>query len=423
MSDLAPLHRRLRRALVLATLLPACTSAGDESKTTKQADDAKKVDADGKQADADGKQPEPEPPTTAVKIDHDPPPPEMNFPPCPSGNWCGPKALVEPLRRKDLAVPVEDVEGCPGAIQGNAEIDVAKFADHPGLPLNGAMISTIDPVATKAKRAAGEADTCCYAWMELCPGGRPLLVDGRPVFASLRSGSDWSAKLPATKVQPPAALRSRIADEWLGDALAEHASIASFRRARAELVAIGAPEALISACERAAEDEVEHARLCFGLAERFSGRSLAPGELLQPAPRGGGPIAVALDTFVEGCVGETIAAACARRAATLADDPVVRGVLERIADDEGEHAALAWATIAWLVEREGPAIVAALRERAELLRAEEPSPSTIEPDAIELQAQGRLDQHEIARVRAQAWRELIDPLLAELRPSPTHVAA
>jgi hypothetical protein len=416
MSDLAPLHRRLRRALVLATLLPACTSTStvDEAKPPKKVDDVKAEDVKAEVEVEDA-------PTTAIVEPPPPPPPpeEMNFPPCPGGAWCGPKALVEPLRRKDMAFPVEDVEGCPGAIQGNNAIDQAAFTDYPGLPLDGSMLANVDGVATKARRAACEAETCCYGWMQLCPGGRPLLIESVPVVASLRAGDDWSADLPALTIEPPASLRQRIADEWLRDASSEHASIASFVRARAELAAIGAPEALLNACDRAAADEVEHARLCFGLAAQLSGRSLAPDDLELPTPRGGSAIDVALDTFVEGCVGETIAAACARRSASLAADPVVRAVLERIADDETEHAALAWRTIAWVTEREGSRVLVALRERAKQMRTSEPESIPEDPDAAELHAQGRLDRAELARVRAQVWRELIDPLLAELATRPT----
>ncbi len=420
MSDLAPLHRRLQRALVLATLLPACTATNDDAKTTKKAD-AKS------EPNTSAKEPVVEPPTTAIAVVDDPPPEpiptEMNFPPCPSGQWCGPKALVEPLRRTDLNTPIDDVEGCPGAIQGTNELDPSKFAEHPGLPLNGAMLANIDPVATKAKRAAGDAETCCYGWMELCPGGRPLLVEGLPLVAGLRSGSDWSAALPAFELESmPAELGTAIAEAWLRDGLTEHASITSFVRARAELAAIGAPEVLLAACDRAAADEVEHARLCFALAERYGAGSLAPRELPELAPRGGGPIAVALSTFVEGCVGETIAAACARRAASSTSNMVVRAVLERIADDESEHAALAWRTIAWLVEREGPRVLAAIAELADSIRAgsmrsDDPA-EPAEPEAALLHAQGRLDRRELARVRAQVWRELIDPLLAQLAARP-----
>ncbi len=419
MSDLGPLHRRLRRALdissliVCASLVPACASKTDD--TSKGRD--KQADQTDGNTQTSAKPPEPpleDAPTTAV-----PPDPEIMLPSCPSGKWCGPKALIEPLRRSDLNTPIEDVEGCPGAIQGTNEIDESKFASHPGLPLHGGMVANIDPEATKAKRAGGEPDTCCYAWTELCPGGRPLLIDGRPRVASLRAGSEWSAELPelAGIAELPDQVRTRVAQAWLRDALTEHASIASFMRARAELAAIAAPSSLLDACERAAADEVEHARLCFGLAERVGGRSLAPGELLVPSPRGGGPLAVALDTFIEGCVGETVAAACARRAAALTSDPVVRGVLERIADDETEHAALAWRTIAWLVEREGTSISTALRERANELRPVEHDSLAPDPDAALLHAQGRLDRRELSRTRARVWRELIDPLLGELAPA------
>ena len=211
MTDLASLHRRLRRALdvssllVLGALAPACASTQeqDSSAQTKSKTADAKVDAkveDGKTADTKNT-----PPPDPTPPDPTPPEPEnIRMPSCPTGSWCGPRALVEPLRRGDLATLPADFEGCPGALHGGNDIDPKPFEGHEGLPLNGAMVADVNPEKTKAKREAGEADACCYEWIELCPGGRPLLVDGRPWIARLRAGRRWSAQLPEAPPPPPA---------------------------------------------------------------------------------------------------------------------------------------------------------------------------------------------------------------------------
>ena len=51
-------------------------------------------------------------------------------------------------------------------------------------------------------------------------------------------------------------LRSAVADAWVRDALAEHASVASFARCMLELMSVGAPPQLLSAAALAANDEV-----------------------------------------------------------------------------------------------------------------------------------------------------------------------
>lgn len=76
--------------------------------------------------------------------------------------------------------------------------------------------------------------------------------------------------------------------------------------------------------------------------------------------------------------------------------------------------------IAWLVHREGTHVLAAIVARAQELR---PRPLALPPegpDAALLRAHGRLDDRTLALTRALAWRELIDPLLAELHASPGH---
>jgi len=424
MTDLAPLHRRLRRALDLSSLLmlgalaPACASTQDQDTTGKT--EATKTEV----TKTETTKPDPtklEPiKTTAPQVDPEPPEPspdpDMYLPRCPTVDWCGSRTLIEAMRPTDITALPPAVEGCLSMIQRKEKLDPKLLAGQEPPPPDTTDIASIDAEATKAKRAAGDATSCCYEWTIPCPGGRPLLIDGHPWLASLRAGHAWSTPLPASPISPtlPDHVRERIAEGWLRDGLSEHASIASFDRARAELDAIEAPPELLRACEQAAKDEVEHTCLCFSLAKRFSGRGFEPTALPKVAPRGGDALAVALDTFVEGCIGETIAAACARRAASLATDPVIQEVLDEIAYDETEHAALAWRTIAWIIKREGPHVLAAILEVARELYPRPAATPPVDPDAALLLAYGRLDDRTLAQTRALAWRDLIEPLLAEL---------
>jgi demethoxyubiquinone hydroxylase (CLK1/Coq7/Cat5 family) len=145
---------------------------------------------------------------------------------------------------------------------------------------------------------------------------------------------------------------------WLRDARMEHASVTSFLRAALELRGVGAPATLVDACARAAHDERRHAAMCLDLAQRLSGRALQLGPLPEPVARPGGLAAVLCRTFTEGCVAETIAAHLAACAAARTDDPRIRSVLTQIADDEADHAALAWTTLGWGL----PRLPAAARE-------------------------------------------------------------
>jgi rubrerythrin len=109
-------------------------------------------------------------------------------------------------------------------------------------------------------------------------------------------------------------------------------------------------------------DETRHARLCYGLAARYSGDARGPGPLdVTGALADSALLAVVERAVLEGCIGETQAAVVAAWAAELATDPVVREVLDRIAEDETRHAALAFDFVAWASERD--ATVRSLVER------------------------------------------------------------
>jgi len=224
-----------------------------------------------------------------------------------------------------------------------------------------------------------------------------------------------------------AAERAALGRLWLADALSEHASIASFARATLELMAVGAPPELLRGCQRAALEEVRHAELCFRLARRFSGRALDPGVLPAPAARSGGLPAVARDTFLEGCVAETVAAHQSTHALDAVRDGEVRAVLARIVRDEMRHAELAWRTVAWAVREGGASVLAvvrwvATRARAALRWRWTPGPGW--PRGLSrasMAAYGRLEPAVEAACERAAWRELIEPALALLGGS--HEAA
>ena len=59
-------------------------------------------------------------------------------------------------------------------------------------------------------------------------------------------------------------------DEYIMQGVAEHTSVASFNRVSLQLMAFGAPAFLLHATMSAAQDEITHAQLMFGFAEKIS---------------------------------------------------------------------------------------------------------------------------------------------------------
>jgi len=225
----------------------------------------------------------------------------------------------------------------------------------------------------------GPEDACCYVVRVTpvyCVGGRPFVDEaGEMILAppTLREG--WVSRASAPT---GAASRERLAAAWLEDALFEHASVASFARHALELLAVGAPAELVRDALRAADDEVEHARLCFALASRYAGSALGPGAL----PIGRPEIRRDLGSLAEhvareGCINETVAAHLAEYARVGTTDAAARAALERIAEDEAAHARLAWRTLRWAIARGGDDVRARVqRVFAELEQAFAAEPRT-----------------------------------------------
>ncbi|MFO7561119.1 MAG: ferritin-like domain-containing protein [Enhygromyxa sp.] len=364
---------------------------------------------------------------------------------CPAGDWCG-----SPADARLFAVEhIPDQLGCPSKIIAKPETTNALKKTEKrweGLSFHPMMQGRLMTSVTKERREQGDAEICCYHWFEYC-SGRPLLDGETMIVAPLRPGSSWScdpAEVAAPSDRPDSAidpqLRARLGELWVEDARMEHASIAAFERATLELMAMAAPPELLAEIQLAAADEVVHAQRCFGLAARFSGQPREPGPLSSLEPRvvglaaeagpeqaGADWVRLALDTFVEGCVGETIATLTARRALRRCEDPASRATLELIVDDEGRHAGLAWQTIRWILTSCGEheaAVIAALEQQAQAMAAEASSGELPEadPQAEELARFGRCDRRTELLARRDAWAELILPTLAAITRSGTDEA-
>ncbi len=347
---------------------------------------------------------------------------------CPNGDWCGPAAAASKLAVPDLEAEI----GCPPRLIGSGQ---TKLSDrvYKGLSQNPMMQGRLRKIATaELRESSGDANVCCYHWFDYC-SGRPLLSDDlTSVRAPQRPGSGWLVSAnTATSAAAIAALtpadREAIAALWRDDAGYEHASVASFARATLELLAVGAPPALVAQSQQASLDEIRHAQACFGLAALY-GPACEPGPLPALAPRGGGLVGLACTTLLEGCIGETIAALAAVRARRTCEVAVVADTLAAIADDETRHAELAWATLAYAINTGGPEVAAAVRTLGHELLAQvndadiadlptgdavhtEPSPApTI------LARHGRLSATALAETRRDAWREVIGPMLDDLLP-------
>jgi hypothetical protein len=243
-------------------------------------------------------------------------------------------------------------------------------------------IEALDPAACPpylvTPGATLEDGQCCYEVRHDCAaqvvgcniGGRPLIIEGRPVGAaaaripvehgprlapSAGSPLDRAQGWRDSRVAGPdvaglsAGERRLLALHWARIGAAEHASIAGFQRFSMDLLACGAPAELVAGAQRAALDEVRHARLAFALASTFAGAPVGPAPLDLPAavPVHRTARELALATAVEGCTVETLSAYLLAEALRGARDPAVVAALTRMRRDEDRHAELAWRTLAW----------------------------------------------------------------------------
>ncbi len=280
-------------------------------------------------------------------------PPRVGFrgPMCPSGDFC-------------LA------EGAKGTTTEKAPAPYAKCAavvEHPedakdaGFHMRRSV--RFSPENTAAARAK-TANACCYTWVIPCPGGRAFRdATGTPSVARTIERTDWAAAIGALALAGIAPEeRAALADHWTREAAFEHASIASFAQLTLDLLSVGAPPDLLEAAQRATIDEIEHARITFALATAYGGAPVGPAALAALPGASRTLASIARSTFIDACVGESVASAALAESSRRASDPVLRDLLAKMADDEERHAELAWRIVAWTLRSGDPTVEQALAE-------------------------------------------------------------
>jgi hypothetical protein len=287
---------------------------------------------------------------------------------------------------------------------------------------------TFDAARTTAERADDPA-ACCYQWHVLCVGGRALRGLEGPITAALAHREDWLA--PEGSVDTAtlgAAAREALTAHWEREAAFEHASIGAFAQASLALLAVGAPADLVAATHAAALDEIEHARLAYALASAYGGVRRGPGPMPASGITGNASLAtLAMDTFLDGCAGETTAALALREAAAMAEEGAVRLILERIAEDEERHAELAWRTVAWALRTGGEEVARRLFEGTAMLRGELHGGAKEPAAGLDLSAHGVLSEAARQAIRRRAVAEVVIPcaeaLLRANEPEPATAGA
>ncbi|MFV8755200.1 hypothetical protein ACNOYE_32020 [Nannocystaceae bacterium ST9] len=299
---------------------------------------------------------------------------------------------------------------CPNERAHSVKAAAQEHADDCAADGKGSKLRYVacGPLAEQA-----EADGICeyvavyHDDVECWVAGRPFLVDQSPRLAEACERGDWSL---ASALERPddERLARRLAAHWTEIALAEHASIAAFARFALQLMTLGAPPELLRDCQAAMLDETRHAQLAFGLASRFTAAPVGPGALeLTGAFADSSIESILRDVVLEGCLGETRAAAEARAAAGECEQPELRAVLEAIADDEELHAALAWRFVAWLLDQRpelAPSFARALGSALEL------GPIPEQSDAIADPSWGLLDHAVRRRIDVQTRAQIVAPL-------------
>ncbi len=178
------------------------------------------------------------------------------------------------------------------------------------------------------------------------------------------------AALPHLQLAPDEAaedvgdLRETLVELWGQRARTEWAAAPAFLELSTHLAAAGAPSGLVGRSLQAADDEIRHGVVSAQVTARFDGGrvQLHPQPDLPRLPERGEKalIRLAQESWLDGCLQEGTAAACAAAEARATRDSGIRLVQEAIASDEAEHAALAWDVIDWAISLGGAPVREAL---------------------------------------------------------------
>jgi hypothetical protein len=270
---------------------------------------------------------------------------------CPSGTFC-----VHESAKVAARAPA------PFAKCGATAVHPEDMEDS-GVEYRTARSVSFSSTDTATERKKDPA-ACCYTWVIPCPGGRAFRdATGTPRVADTVARTDWTASIAAlSTAQLDDEERARLAEHWTREAAFEHASIASFAQLTLDLLSVGAPPELLEATQRAALDEIEHARITFALATSYGARAVGPAALAALPGASRTLAALARSTFVDACVGESVASAALAEASRTATDSVLGELLATMSGDEERHAELAWRIVAWALCTGGEEVASVLTE-------------------------------------------------------------
>lgn len=321
------------------------------------------------------------------------PDPRLSLPTCPTGKFC----VAEPSSVDAKSAAPAPYAKCAAVTEHPEDKPDAGFRMHRSV--------VFDADGTKSARVK-DATACCYTWVIPCPGGRAFRDDrGDAVVAGSGRRRDWAPPFAFEAGSLDAAARAALAEHWTREALYEHASIASFAQLTLDLLAFGAPPALVASAQRAGLDEVEHAKSAFSLAAAYGGEPVGPTALAVTPCAAVSLAHLARTTFIDACVGESVASAYLADRARTASDVELRALFATMADDEERHAELAWRIVAWALAEGGAEVAAALRESADEVAAE----------LAELDALGEAGEATSATIlRAAVLREIALPCASAL---------
>jgi hypothetical protein len=152
--------------------------------------------------------------------------------------------------------------------------------------------------------------------------------------------------------------------------------VAAFARLTLDLMALGAPAALIAGANQDALDELRHTELCFSLARALDGKNAGPGPFPEaqrartlPRNRRLALAKLAVDSLVDGALNEGVSARVIAQLGRQCPVPAIASLLREIAADEGRHAAHGWDVVRFCLDEGGAPVAHALLAAARVLPA------------------------------------------------------
>jgi len=156
---------------------------------------------------------------------------------------------------------------------------------------------------------------------------------------------------------------------WSNGVFTEYASAAAFSALTTAMLQCNAPVDLAAMCADIVVDELFHVELSARLTMELGGAAPLEFDLAKIAPiasPGARPLLAAAELAITtSCVSEALSVPAMARSRALAEEPLVRAVLDRLLEDEGPHARLGYWFLDWAAEQLDDA------ERAQLARLAE----------------------------------------------------